>query len=99
MVRVELQAMNQGVFAMTPTCPHCGTEDGTLGTSNAYFICRNPECYPERRKEWPRGWTLEVYWLGDGRHPNEQGKEWRDAVLASPFGREGSGKHFFEDEP
>ncbi len=77
-----------------PSCPNCGSTDGVLGTSNAYFICQNPKCLPERRGDRP---SLEVYFLGDGQHPFDQGKDWRDAVLASPWGREGSGAHYFDE--
>lgn len=38
-----------------PRCPVCNSTDGTLGTSEAYFICR--ECHVER------------YWTKDYKHP------------------------------
>ena len=69
-----------------PTCPVCGSENGTLGTSYAYFICHEPRC-PGSGVD--RGYSLSniVYWLGDGRHPQEQGKTWDDAIKASPWGK------------
>ena len=82
---------------MIPACPRCGSTNGMLGTSNAYFICHNPECWPEH--DWDRSRpSHEVYFLGDGRHPQDQGLTWKDAVLASPWGRDGSGAHYFEEK-
>ena len=73
-----------------PTCPVCGSEHGVLGTSYAYFICHNPEC--------PMKPFVEVYWLGDHRHPAFQGKEWEDAVRASPFAEFGTGASYFTEK-
>lgn len=46
----------QQSFAI-PHCPACGSSDGSLGTSYAYFICR--ECHAER------------YWTPDHQHPGD----------------------------
>jgi hypothetical protein len=54
---------------MTPTCPRCGSEDGTLGTSYAYFMCRS--CNHGQP----------VYWTKDHQHPGE----WDKAIAASPW--------------
>ena len=40
-----------------PTCPKCGSKNGSLGTSNAYFVCR--DCKQER------------YWTDDYEHPKD----------------------------
>ena len=82
---------------LPPTCPECGSSSGVLGTSNAYFVCHNMGCLPERRQIEKRA-SLEIYWLGDHRHPDFQGKTWRDAVRASPYGPYGSGAYLFQDE-
>ena len=58
-----------------PQCPACGDERGQMGTSCAYFICFGG-CDPHY-----------VYWLGDHRHPDLQGKTWDDAIMASPYAR------------
>lgn len=77
---------------LPPRCPACNSTDGMLGTSYAYFICHNMDCYPERRRGCP---TLEVYWLGDHGYPTTQGATWEEAVLASPYGPYGSGAALF----
>lgn len=76
-------------------CPRCLTTDGFLGTSFAYFICRNPQCQSELRAD---GDTLEIYWLGEGQYYANQGKTWEEAVLASPYGPYGSGMEIFVNQ-
>ena len=56
-----------------PRCPACGSEDGTLGTSYAYFIC--DRC------------GREVYWTADHKHPGPGAANWERAIDASPWGR------------
>lgn len=67
-----------------PKCPACGDTRGVLGTSNAYWICRNPDCPSANR---------EVYWINPipepGKHPvYDSGYTWEEAIKASPFGQE-----------
>jgi tRNA(Ile2) C34 agmatinyltransferase TiaS len=42
---------------LLPRCPKCGSEDGSLGTSFAYFICH--QCKREQ------------YWTLDHEHPGD----------------------------
>ena len=58
------------------TCPKCGSRNGMLGTSYAYFVCR--EC------------GREEYWA------ENKNRDWKAAVLASPYGCLGSGKELFK---
>jgi hypothetical protein len=57
---------------MTPTCPRCGSTDGALGTSYAYFMCRR--CSSDGGC---------VYWTADHLHP----QVWQKAIDASPWAR------------
>jgi tRNA(Ile2) C34 agmatinyltransferase TiaS len=54
-----------------PKCPVCGSTDGYLGTSYAYFVCN--QCKRER------------YWTVGHEHPSDSGLAWGDAVKASPW--------------
>lgn len=79
-----------------PSCPRCKGTNGGLGTSNAYFVCHETDCVAAFH-----GGV--IYYLGDGRAPHEQlpgipyAEAWKQAVLASPWGREGSGAAYFEE--
>ena len=52
-------------------CPRCGSENGALGTSNAYWVCAG-KCREETGHS-------EQYWADSG--------DWIDKVMASPWGR------------
>jgi len=55
-----------------PECPKCGSSNGSLGTSNAYFVCG--DCVT--------GEATYNYFCGE--HP---GSEWDKAIVASPYAR------------
>lgn len=79
-------------------CPECGSRNGSLGTSYAYFVCGNPKCHPERRQKHGRE-VLEMYWLNEGLGPDRKvGQDFSDAVRASPYGPLGSGKGYFNPD-
>lgn len=54
-----------------PTCPCCGSTNGSLGTSYAYFMCG--DCNGGQP----------VYWTADHQHPGN----WEQAIAASPWAR------------
>jgi hypothetical protein len=58
-------------MSLLPRCPRCGSYDGVLGTSYAYFICRT--CAGED--------DCCVYWTPDYSHPID----WAAAIAASPW--------------
>lgn len=60
-----------------PKCPRCGSENGVLGTENAYFVCQ--ACRAETGQ-------VEQYWLPGNVTPGGE-YSWLDAVKASPWGR------------
>lgn len=61
-----------------PTCPKCGSENGILGTSYAYFVC--VDCALDfGRGEW--------YWTPDNNHPHATEHTWQEACDMSPWGR------------
>lgn len=56
--------------SMKPKCPRCGSTDGALGTSYAYFMCR--ACAPAGGC---------VYWTPNHEHPGD----WQVAIAESPW--------------
>lgn len=61
-----------------PRCPECGSDLGQLGTQAAYFICHNEPCL-QTDHNGNRVGSIR-YWVDDPH-------TWREAVIASPFGR------------
>lgn len=71
-----MQGLPEGVI---PMCPKCGSTNGVLGTSYAYFVCG--DCKDDN------GRSLERYWTDDYLPvPHDQGG-WPEAIRRSPFGR------------
>lgn len=62
-------------------CPRCKSPKVVLGTQNAYVDCIH---------------CGTVYFIGDGRTPEEQGLTWDAAIYASPFARASDLKRIFE---
>ncbi len=70
----NLRQMQGGTGYGLPKCPTCGSEDVTLGTSNAYAICA--ACRETTGH-------AEQYW----GTPHAGGYQWDDAIMASPWAR------------